>query len=69
MLQIPIPDIRAVDHEHNRMTRSVVALPQLAQTVLAPNVPYLQVHIRQCNRRDILSYRRHSLEFGRGVGG
>lgn len=37
------------------MARAVIALPEFAQTVLTPDIPYLEIHIRKCYRRDILA--------------
>lgn len=69
MLQIAVPNIRAVNDKHNRMAGGIVALPKLAQTMLAPYIPHLEIHIRQRNRGDILAYRRNGLELRRRVVG
>jgi len=47
----------------------VVALPELAQTVLPPYIPHLEIHVWERDSRDILAYRRYGLEFGRRIVG
>ncbi len=69
MLEVPVPDVRAVDDEDDGMAGCVVALPEFPEGVLPTHVPDLQVHIWQGDGRHILTYRRHGLEFRRGVGG
>lgn len=51
------------------MTAGVIALPQSAEGVLAPDVPDLEVHVGKGDSRDILTDRRDGLHFGRWVRG
>jgi hypothetical protein len=51
------------------MTARIIALPELPQTVLAPHVPYLEIHVRKGDGRHILAYGGDGLEFWGGRGG
>jgi len=55
MFQIPISYVCGVDYEDNGVAGGVVALPELAERVLAANVPDLEIHVWQGDGRDILA--------------
>lgn len=69
MLQISIADIRAVYYKDDGVTGRVVALPELAETVLSTDVPHLEVHVGHRDCGDILADCRHGLQFWVGVRG
>lgn len=70
MLQIPIPDISRIDDKNNRVAGGVVGLPELAQRVLAADVPDLEVHVWENDGGDVLADGGDSFEVGgRGGGG
>jgi hypothetical protein len=61
-----VAHVAAVDDEDNGVAAGVVALPEAAQTMLAANVPYLEVYgrvwRRQFDGRDVLADGGHSFE-------
>lgn len=66
MLQIAVANVRAVDDEDDGMAAGVIALPQLAQGVLAAHVPQLDVHVWQGYGRDVLADSGDRLELRLG---
>ena len=43
--EFPVPDVAAIDDEHDGVTTGVVSRPEIPQRVLAAHVPELEVHI------------------------
>lgn len=66
VVEATIANVGGVDDEDDGVAAVVVALPQLAQGVLAAHVPDLEVHVGQGQGRDILADGGHGLELGRG---
>lgn len=54
LLDIRIPDIRAIDHKDDRVTAAVVVLPQAAQCVLSAYVPDFEVTLSEIDQANIL---------------
>jgi len=59
---VRVAHVRRVQHEHDRVARRVVVLPQPPQRVLPAHVPDPQVQVAHRERGHVLAHRWHRLE-------